>query len=58
MHRGKGEHCLSSAVGRGVCAPPGRVAQPPDGFIQPKEAAGWRNGAAFLWLLSLAAQRK
>jgi hypothetical protein len=23
-----GEHCLSSAVGHGLCAPPGRVAQP------------------------------
>jgi hypothetical protein len=35
-----------------------RVAQPPDGFIQPKEAEGWRGGAAFLGLLSLAGQRK
>ena len=25
---GLGEHCSSPAVGRGVCAPPGRVAQP------------------------------
>jgi len=25
---GLGEHCPSPAVGRGVCAPPGRVAQP------------------------------
>jgi hypothetical protein len=25
---GLGEHCSSSAVGHGVCAPPGRVAQP------------------------------
>ena len=53
-----GEYCLRSAVGHGLCAPPGRVAQPPDGFMQPKEAAGWRSGAAFLGLLSLAAQRK
>lgn len=43
-----GEHCLSSAAGRVLCAPSGRVAQPPDGFIQPKEAAGWRGGVAFL----------
>ena len=34
-----GEHCLSSAAGHVLCGPPGRVAQPPDAFMQPK----WRR---------------
>ena len=56
---GLGEHCSSPAVGRGVCAPPGRVAQPrllaADRGNPPK---GRQTGGDFFWLLFLARQEK
>ena len=54
-----GEHCSSSAAGHGLCAPLGRVAQPP--FYQPirrnPEGAA-RQGALLLGYFLLGKQEK
>ena len=56
---GLGEHCSSPAVGRGVCAPPGRVAQPrllaaDRGY----RVAAANRGRLFFGYLLLAKQKK
>ena len=48
---GLGEHCSSPAVGRGVCAPPGRVAQPRLLAADRGNPKGGKPGSPFLWLL-------
>ena len=56
---GLGAHCLSSAVVRGVGAPPGRVAQPRLFATIEGTPKGWRTGVAvFLVTLFLAMQEK
>ena len=56
---GLGEHCSSPAVGRGVCAPPGRVAQPRLLVADRGNPAGAVNlGRLFLGYLLLAKQKK
>ena len=57
---GLGEHCSSPAVGRGVCAPPSRVAQP---RLLVADRGNPRRGrqtgvAFFLVTFSLAKQEK
>ena len=56
---GLGEHCSSSAVGRGVCGPLGRVAQPRllAADRGNREAAANR-GRLFLGYFLLATQKK
>ena len=54
-----GEHCSSPAVGRGVCAPPGRVAQPRLLAADRGYPAGAVNrGRLFLGYFLLAKQKK
>ena len=54
-----GEHCSSPAVGRGVCAPPGRVAQPRLLAADRWYPAGAANrGRLFLGYFLLAKQKK
>ena len=56
---GLGEHCSSPAVGRGVCAPPGRVAQPRLLAADRGYPAGAANrGRLFFGYFILAKQKK
>jgi hypothetical protein len=56
---GLGEHCSSPAVGRGVCAPPGRVAQPRLLAADRGNPAGAVNrGRLFFGYFILAKQKK
>ena len=56
---GLGEHCSSPAVGRGVCVPPGRVAQPRLLAADRGYPAGAVNrGRLFFGYLLLAKQKK
>ena len=56
---GLGEHCSSPAVGRGVCAPPGRVAQPLLLAADRGNPAGAANrGRLFFGYFILAKQKK
>ena len=55
----EGEHCLSSAAGHALCAPLGRVAQPPNLTANPKEPRrGGAAGCPSLGLLSLGQARE
>ena len=55
----KAEPCLSSAARGVLCGLPGRVpGAPASGGEHRREAEGRTPGVAFLWLLSLAKQRK
>jgi hypothetical protein len=53
-----GEHCSSPAVGRGVCAPPGRVAQPRLLAADQGNPAGAVNRGRFLLVTFLGKTRK
>lgn len=53
-----GEHCLSSAVGHGLCAPPGRVAQPRLLAKYRGNPAGAAHRGRFLWVTFLGKTRK
>jgi hypothetical protein len=55
---GLGEHCSSPAVGRGVCAPPGRVAQPRLLATDRGYPAGAANRGRFLLVTFLGKTRK
>src|SRR5450755_3015470 len=56
---GLGEHCSSPAVGRGVCVPPGRVAQPRLLAADRGYPAGAANrGRLFFGYFILAKQKK
>ena len=55
---GLGEHCSSPAVGRGVCAPPGRVAQPRLLAADRGNPAGAVNRGRFLLVTFLGKTRK
>src|SRR5450759_1652052 len=56
---GLGEHCSSPAVGHGVCAPPGRVAQPRLLAADRGYPAGAANrGRLFFGYFILAKQKK
>ena len=56
---GLGEHCSSPAVGRGVCALPGRVAQPRLLVADRGNPAGAGNrGRLFFGYFILAKQKK
>jgi hypothetical protein len=56
---GLGEHCSSPAVGRGVCAPPGRVAQPRLlAADRGNRAAAVNRGRLFFGYFILAKQKK
>jgi hypothetical protein len=55
---GLGEHCSSPAVGRGVCAPPGRVAQPRLLAADRGNSEGAVNRGRLLWVTFLGKTRK
>jgi hypothetical protein len=56
---GLGEHCLSSAVGHVLCAPPGRVAQPRLLVVDRGNPAGAENwGRLFFGHFLLAKQKQ
>src|ERR1035437_657481 len=55
---GLGEHCSSPAVGRGVCAPPSRVAQPRLLAADRGNPAGAANRGRFLLVTFLGKTRK
>ena len=55
---GLGEHCSSPAVGRGVCAPPGRVAQPRSFAVDRGYRAAAANRGRFLLVTFLGKTRK
>ena len=53
-----GEHCPSSAVGHGVCAPPGRVAQPRLFVKYRGNPEGAAHRGRLLWVTFLGKTRK